>query len=262
MRAITKKGVSRAAMVALGTLGGALGALGGGCSAPSGASGSLTDAGPDVVVDSGPPPTDAGPDVVVDSGPPPADAAPDVVVVDSGPLPRVFLTQGSFNGDLRTQGGGATGLEGGDNLCAAAAAAAGLPGTFKAWLSDATTNAIDRLVDVGGWYNVGSNPSLMFGSKAAITGGPNGGIADEQGNFLFNTPWTGTRPNGTAETAETDPFTSSVSTFEGTSTNCQGWTASSLDSGAQGAGGMTGGAWTEGGLQQCQNLAGLYCFQQ
>jgi hypothetical protein len=260
-----------------------LAALGVACGSPSVAPHPPADAGPDASDDGGPPPADAGPDASDDGGPLPADAGPDAsddggplpadagpdapedggpLPGDGGPLARVFLTKAGFTGDLRTQGGGTTGLDGGDKLCQQAAEAAGLSGTFKAWLSDATANAIDRLDDVGGWYMAGPAPSLVFASKAGITGGPSGAIADEHGNYNFNTPWTGTRPNGTAETAATDPYIGTVSVFAGTSTNCKGWTVSTQDSGAQGAGGMTEGFWTEGGLQQCQNSAGLYCFQQ
>src|SRR5436305_1772289 len=39
---------------------------------------------------------------------------------------RVFVTATAFNGDLRTAGGAATGLAGGDNLCNASAMSAGL----------------------------------------------------------------------------------------------------------------------------------------
>ena len=77
------------------------------------------------------------------SGDPVGDAGPDVV--DSGPHPHAFLTSTSYTGDLATQGGGTSGLDGGDKLCGQVAAAAGVTGTFKAWLSDASTNAIDRL---------------------------------------------------------------------------------------------------------------------
>src|SRR5437870_4261918 len=55
---------------------------------------------------------------------------------DGGLLMRAFVTKASFTGDLKAQGAGASGLEGGDKLCQTAASAASLPGTFKAWLSD------------------------------------------------------------------------------------------------------------------------------
>lgn len=46
------------------------------------------------------------------------------------------------------------GVTGADAKCAALAEAAGLPGTFVAWLSDSETDAIDRLAGARGFYNM------------------------------------------------------------------------------------------------------------
>src|SRR5690606_988458 len=43
------------------------------------------------------------------------------------------------------------GLEGADRICADRAAAAGLPGTYVAWLSTRTVDARDRLAGARGW---------------------------------------------------------------------------------------------------------------
>jgi len=47
----------------------------------------------------------------------------------------VFVTSTVQTGNLKTVGAGATGLEGANNICNARATAAGLPGTYTAWLS-------------------------------------------------------------------------------------------------------------------------------
>ncbi len=70
----------------------------------------------------------------------------------AGGMRRVFVTSGAYTGDLKTSGGGTDGLDGADKICNAAAKGAGLPGTFKAWLSTETTNAIDRMADGAPWF--------------------------------------------------------------------------------------------------------------
>ena len=57
----------------------------------------------------------------------------------------VFVTSSTHTGDLKTEGGGATGLEGADNICNLRAQEAGLPGTYTAWLSDSSTDAKERV---------------------------------------------------------------------------------------------------------------------
>ena len=176
-----------------------------------------------------------------------ADAA-----VDTGPKPRAFFTSTTFSGDLKTAGAGTSGLDGGDRLCQAASTAAGLPGTFKAWLSDSTTNAIDRLTDVGGWYVVGTTFEL-FASKAALASPPGNAFSDEFGHLISDEPWTGTLSNGTRNTDDG---------FQQTSGNCLGWTVASMDSGATGSSSFPTGWTQENEAYQCQNLRPIYCFQQ
>jgi hypothetical protein len=69
---------------------------------------------------------------------------------------RIAFASAEFgNGDLSTWAGagGATGLAAGDAICRNDALANGLPfaDTFRAWLSDATTNARDRFAFDGPW---------------------------------------------------------------------------------------------------------------
>ena len=127
--------------------------------------------------------------------------------------------------------------------------------TYKAWLSDGTTNAIDRIGDVGGWYTTGSYPNVIFASKAQIPSGPQSGFRDEYGGTDPGAPvWTGTKPDGTRAT----------SIFQGTTGNCIGWSTGTLgsDSGVTGSNGFLTGSWTERSAQQCHNQGALYCFQQ
>jgi hypothetical protein len=61
----------------------------------------------------------------------------------SGTPNVAFVTSVSGTGNLNlwADAGGATGLAAGDAVCQARATAAGLPGTYKAWLSNSTTDA-------------------------------------------------------------------------------------------------------------------------
>jgi hypothetical protein len=170
--------------------------------------------------------------------------------------PVAFVTNAEFDGDLAVAGGVATGLLGGDALCQAAAANAGLSGRFRAWLSDATTNAIDRLADVGGWYTISWYwpPRQIFASAAQLATGPSAAFTDEHGDYVSRHPWTGTKVDGTRVT----------STMPQGSGNCLDWTASWVDSGATGNSNSISvyGFWTNAAAQQCQNRASIYCFQQ
>ncbi|MFC1730253.1 DUF1554 domain-containing protein [candidate division KSB1 bacterium] len=69
----------------------------------------------------------------------------------------VFVTSGSYDGDLlaAAQSAGYTGingLEAADYFCQEEASAAGLAGTFKAWISDDSTHASQRLNHADGDY--------------------------------------------------------------------------------------------------------------
>ena len=73
----------------------------------------------------------------------------------------VFMSAATVLGNLG-------GLAGADSLCAGYAAGAGLSGgPWKAWLSDESTNAIDRIADAGPWYLVGTY-TVAFNTKAQL----------------------------------------------------------------------------------------------
>ena len=106
----------------------------------------------------------------------------------------VFVTDAVWSGD---QLGG---LAGADAKCRAAAQKAGLanPLTFKAWLSDRHTDAVDRLVHGKGRYvRVDGLPiaddfaDLLDGALA------NPIVITETEQVYENGVWTGTRPDGT-----------------------------------------------------------------
>ena len=75
----------------------------------------------------------------------------------------IFVTSLIYSGNLG-------GLSGADAKCSLRAQAGGLSGSWKAWLSDANNNAIDRITDVGPW--VDTKGTTIFNNKSGMTGYP------------------------------------------------------------------------------------------
>jgi PKD repeat protein len=152
-------------------------------------------------------------------------------------LVEVFVTAGAMKGNLG-------GLAGADATCTAAATAAGLAGTWTAWLSDSTTNAKDRILDaeyrrLDGTVVANDLADLTDGTlDAAIN-------RDENGAAVSSNPWTGTQSDGI-----------------GTAETCSDWTDSKNSSqGAQGDTDNTDGTWTQlGSTAPCDFNRRLYCF--
>lgn len=165
---------------------------------------------------------------------------------------RIFITKTMYNGNLAKAGNAATGIEGGDNLCKLAADAANLGGAWKAWLSDAKTNAIDRLAEVGPWYTVDGS-EIIFNNKSNILTGPLTSVGYNENGELVGSEdgiWTGTKKNG-----QMDPEYV---------TDCDNWT-----NGTNTGDGWTGlgysddpNNWTAYYLKPCQSPYHLYCFEQ
>jgi Protein of unknown function (DUF1554) len=163
------------------------------------------------------------------------------------PVKRVFVTSTTYTGNLG-------GLAGADAKCQERATAAGLSGTFKAWLSAAGTgnSAAERLtpatvpyVRVDGAQVAANFTDLVDGLLAAPIS------LDEFGApFVLNTVWTGTRPDGSSA-----PDT------------CASWTDDSFPSinqGEIGRPGATGATWTSGETRGCGGviLRPIYCIEQ
>ena len=160
--------------------------------------------------------------------------------IGGGPK-RVFVTHAEHDGLFG-------GLAGADTFCADAATAANLGGTFKAWLSDSNTNAIDRIVDVGPWYLV-DGVTLVFINKANLATKPLAEISKDETGATPPMPaglsyvWTGTLTGGQKDL------------------DCAGWTNASLYA-RLGAWGTAPADWTSYTAGTCANTARLYCFEQ
>ncbi|MER2562694.1 MAG: hypothetical protein ABTQ32_18350 [Myxococcaceae bacterium] len=139
------------------------------------------------------------------------------------------------------------GLGGADSICAQRALAGGLPGTFKAWLSTSTTNALSRLGTASGWIRPDGLP--FANSQADLVAGR---ILyplrlDEFGTDVF----------------ATKAFTSTLGegTLNGGVSTCSDWT-SNVDQIPAGAGftSLSTTGWTTGAFAPCGSQQRLYCF--
>ena len=163
----------------------------------------------------------------------------------SAPL-LVFLTNTDY--PVGMTGVGSLALA--DQICADEATAAGLGGsTFVAWLSDSSTQALDRITSDGPWQLV--QGPVVFPKKSAITNpGPSVPINEDAAGLIHTAQpasvWTGTLNNGTSATY-----------------NCIDWSDSSTTEYATvGDFGSDTSKWTNtGSILDCSATRRLYCFE-
>jgi hypothetical protein len=158
---------------------------------------------------------------------------------------RIFITSAGYSGNLAAAGGKTTGLEGADALCNTAATAAALGGTWKAWISDGTTRAIDRITATGPWKKLDSGNTTVFNNKANLQTQPLSTIDyNENGVLTGGSVWTGTATGGAPTTSY-----------------CSGWASSS--SSYYGTYGQVAiiSAWTDSSTGNCSNDNHLYCLE-
>ena len=162
-----------------------------------------------------------------------------------------FVTSVYGNGDLSgwTDAGGATGIAAGDNICKARAAAAGLSNSdkFKAWLSDSTTKAIDRLSSNGPWVRI--DGVKIADDKADLTDGTIFSSINqtENGDYVGNTwVWTGTTQSGDISTGHCNNWTNGTNAYAGNG----------------GVAYATSSVWTNYFSGDCNTVGyRLYCFE-
>jgi hypothetical protein len=152
------------------------------------------------------------------------------------PHKRVFVTRATFAGNFG-------GLVGADAQCNSFAVAAGLRGTWRAWLSDSATNALDRMADVGPWVDMKGN--RVFRDKAQMMGFPDIGVAfNETQGMIASTVWTGTVLGGSKATS-----------------HCGDWTGGGDRQGITGNA-ITPDSWTDAGPRSCTDSHSLLCFEE
>ncbi len=181
---------------------------------------------------------------------------------------KAFITSESGTGDLSTwaHAGGAHGVVAGDNVCQTAATAAGLKGTYKAWLSDSTTDAYCHIqnltgkvsancgkatlpVAAGPWVRAHDDYPFTPTIHTLVSTGQvyapvrydeNGIDATTETNFYF----TGTQADGTAQF------------------NCVNWTSSlNTDFVTMGVPAGTTDWWTGDSSSSCDIVVQLLCLQ-
>lgn len=165
---------------------------------------------------------------------------------DGGCDPLVFVSSKNYPGAL-----GDAGLLSADQECAALAAAAGLSGTYRAWLSagDAGAPATRFTQKSSRPYRLRDGRQVAA-SYAALNATLDTAISvTEKGDDVgFSLVWTATNPAG-------DPLTGA--------TDCAGW--SSADGGDTGGTGESDdivAEWTVYENVACSTRARLYCFEQ
>lgn len=183
---------------------------------------------------------------------------------------QMFVTSVTGTGNLSTwaDAGGFTGLDAGDAICQARAAAASLPNAagYRAWLSDSVDDAYCRLHNLGGkratncgqltlpaaagpWWRTDGKP---FGAGLPDLVAPleqvlNPPSVNEFGvDLQVGAAWTATGLQGGAGPA-----------------TCVDWTsAASPDPVYDGSAYLTSGSWTFNGSASCSStVRRLYCFE-
>lgn len=159
-----------------------------------------------------------------------------------GPKKVIFLTSARFDGNLG-------GLGGADQKCETAATTAGLTGTFKAWLSDSTTDAADRLTHSDTSY-IRTDGAVIATNWFDLTDGSlkEPIMCDENRtcSVLGDYTWTGSTRAGKKTTSYL----------------CSDWTNASSGSGTNGATSIISSAWSDYGTGNCSSTLKLYCIQQ
>jgi hypothetical protein len=176
------------------------------------------------------------PDAAPDPDPDPSTDAEEPTAQE--PALLAFVTSLDYTADLG-------GLEGADEICRFEAEAAQLPGTYRAWISDASSDAIDRIDGDGPWHGV--DGERLFNNHAHLRTSPLQAIAiDPLGHPASHAlVWTGTGTGGR---------------WLGTD-SCGGWTVEDPFGDAGTGQASTGTQWTDAGPGPCTWPARLYCLQ-
>lgn len=155
----------------------------------------------------------------------------------------VFLTSKTYSGNLG-------GLDGADTICNDLALDAGLPGTYKAWLSDSVISVSERFTHAGPYILV--DGTIIADGWTELTGGYlSNPINRDENNYSYGNQgvWTNTQWNG-----EIKDYSEYY--------NCKNWTASSSSSGVYGSSSSIYYFWTDNSKINCSYSRRLYCFEQ
>lgn len=157
---------------------------------------------------------------------------------------RVFVTSTTYNGNLG-------GVQGSNDKCQARAAAAGLAGTYLAWIST----------------GAGDQPSSTFTQSTTgyiqVEGTK---VADSWADLTDGDLDTAINVNEFGQnTAATNVWTNVASSgaTKASASTCLNWTDGTAgNSGHRGSNTSATATWTDAGTTACNNARRLYCFQQ
>ncbi len=163
----------------------------------------------------------------------------------------VFLTSKTYTGQLNS-------TTGADDRCGELASEVGLPGTYKAWISDPQDDPDQRFTHANEPYLLLNGQVIANGWEDLVDGQLNVPITvDENGVAFDSVPtcegkqvWSNTNPNGTGYSEQG---------------NCIGWTVESPSNvGHVGVVGATTAKWSNGecSVALCNIERHLYCFGQ
>ena len=166
------------------------------------------------------------------------DTAAPVDAADAAPVGlRVFVTSTTSNARFN-------GLAGADTICKNLASAAGLTGTWTAWLSNENgPSALARVTSTGPWRLRGGE--IVAASKIALVSGTLAHAIDrdEKGALVpASRVWTGTGTNGQYQTNDCDKWTNGNNGRVGTSAGADA-------------------TWTSVAVDDCDSARRLYCFE-
>lgn len=159
---------------------------------------------------------------------------------------RVFVTNTTYTGNIG-------GLSGADSNCQSQADAASLGGTWKAWLSDASTNASSRLSQSIVPYVKVDGTTVVVNNWSDLT--------DGSLNSAINKDQYGNTQSGLDVWTNTDTSGNRIASV--TSYTCTNWSSSSNRVRSYyGDSGYTNIQWTNQGYNTCNKTFRLYCFEQ
>lgn len=162
----------------------------------------------------------------------------------------VFVSSGVYTGNLGGSGGA-------DAKCQALATAAGMRGTFKAWLSDSTAGPSTRFVRsfypyvrVDGVVIANNWQDLVDGSLLNPINVTEGRVELGEPYYMPDV-WTNTKQDGSPDCADA------------ACSSCAFWTdGTSASLGSGGSHIEVGPYWTTGALGNCDWEIHIYCFEQ
>jgi hypothetical protein len=157
---------------------------------------------------------------------------------------RMFVTAEAYGSNLAELGEAADGLTGADNLCALRARIAGLGGSWKAWLSSSTVDALDRIHGNGPWYQ--RSNKVAFSSRENLRTEPRVWLLDDEfGESAGYNFWTATRHGGLRSATGT----------------CGDWTGALQGTALTGSPTLAGTHWTEDYAIACSGRSRLLCIE-